>query len=158
MIRRPPRSTLFPYTTLFRAQGPLRQGWPVRATRDMVSAGRRAGSPDRAVVPEPRRRRPDPRPLPGLARRRRPRHPDPARERAGPVRIPRRRARRRQVTAMRIVDLSFSIRPHFRWKVAVIEYLTKLDQIGAPRCRFVTLPLKLEGADGCPVRAVAMVE
>ena len=59
---------------------------------------------------------------------------------------------------MRIVDLSFSTRPHFRWKVTVIEYLTNLDQIGAPRCRFVALPLKLEGADGCPVRAVAMVE
>jgi len=59
---------------------------------------------------------------------------------------------------MRIVDLSFSIRPHFRWKVTVIEYLTNLDQIGAPRCRFVALPLKLEGADGCPVRAIAMVE
>jgi len=59
---------------------------------------------------------------------------------------------------MRIVDLSFSIRPHFRWKVTVIEYLTNLDEIGAPRCRFVALPLKLEGADGCPVRAVAMVE
>src|SRR5437764_11710885 len=25
MIRRPPRSTLFPYTTLFRSQGPLRR-------------------------------------------------------------------------------------------------------------------------------------
>ena len=79
---------------------------------------------------------------------------------------------------MRIVDLSFSIRPHFRWKVASqlvaahatghplqstvltisYQYLTNLDQIGAPRCRFVALPLKLEGADGCPVRAIAMVE
>src|SRR3954449_3821806 len=37
MIRRPPRSTLFPYTTLFRSQRPPRQGpWP-RARR----AGRR---------------------------------------------------------------------------------------------------------------------
>src|SRR2546427_5795161 len=26
MIRRPPRSTLFPYTTLFRSQGGVRQG------------------------------------------------------------------------------------------------------------------------------------
>src|SRR2546422_1356144 len=26
MIRRPPRSTLFPYTTLFRSQGEVRQG------------------------------------------------------------------------------------------------------------------------------------
>src|SRR3712207_7361182 len=28
MIRRPPRSTLFPYTTLFRSLEPLRQGHP----------------------------------------------------------------------------------------------------------------------------------
>src|SRR3712207_7903622 len=27
MIRRPPRSTLFPYTTLFRSRGHQRQGW-----------------------------------------------------------------------------------------------------------------------------------
>ena len=40
----------------------------------------------------------------------------------------------------------------------MIEYLTNLDQIGAPRCRFLALPLKLEGADGSPVRAVAIVD
>src|SRR5256885_13296881 len=28
MIRRPPRSTLFPYTTLFRSHGPHREGVP----------------------------------------------------------------------------------------------------------------------------------
>src|SRR5260370_30782002 len=35
MIRRPPRSTLFPYTTLFRSHGSglLRLGMPVRKTR-----------------------------------------------------------------------------------------------------------------------------
>jgi kynurenine formamidase len=85
---------------------------------------------------------------------------------------------------MRIVDLSFPIKPHFRWKVAfepeksetlpreestthhaffpvsitVIEYLTNLDQVGVPRCRFIALPLAVEGADGSPVRAVALVE
>ena len=42
--------------------------------------------------------------------------------------------------------------------ITVIEYLTNLDQIGAPRCRFVALPLKIEGADGSPVRAVAFVD
>ena len=42
--------------------------------------------------------------------------------------------------------------------ITVIEYLTNLDQIGVSRCRFVALPLKLEGADGCPVRAIAIVE
>src|SRR2546426_1724861 len=30
MIRRPPRSTLFPYTTLFRSKGQLDSGWPLR--------------------------------------------------------------------------------------------------------------------------------
>ena len=42
--------------------------------------------------------------------------------------------------------------------ITVIEYLTNLDAIGAPRCRFLALPLKIDGADGSPVRAVAMVE
>ena len=42
--------------------------------------------------------------------------------------------------------------------ITVIEYLTNLDQIGAARCRFLALPLRLEGADGSPVRAVALVE
>src|ERR1035437_11095097 len=31
MIRRPPRSTLFPYTTLFRSPQPVRAGGPPRA-------------------------------------------------------------------------------------------------------------------------------
>ncbi len=34
----------------------------------------------------------------------------------------------------------------------------QLDQIGVPRCRFMALPLPVEGADGSPVRAVAIVE
>lgn len=42
--------------------------------------------------------------------------------------------------------------------IAVVEYLTNLDQIRAPRCRFVALPLPVDGADGSPVRAVAMVD
>ncbi|HEV2055937.1 MAG TPA: cyclase family protein [Methylomirabilota bacterium] len=42
--------------------------------------------------------------------------------------------------------------------ITVIEYFNNLDQIGAPRCRFLALPLKLEGADGSPVRAVAIVD
>src|SRR3712207_9557494 len=48
MIRRPPRSTLFPYTTLFRSAGSVAPG-----------PGRRAGGPPRrtAPVPESRRRR-----------------------------------------------------------------------------------------------------
>ncbi|MBI1846446.1 MAG: cyclase family protein [Candidatus Rokubacteria bacterium] len=42
--------------------------------------------------------------------------------------------------------------------ITVIEYLTNLDAIGASRCRFLALPLRIEGADGSPVRAVAFVE
>jgi kynurenine formamidase len=39
-----------------------------------------------------------------------------------------------------------------------VEYLTNLHEIGAPRCRFVALPLRLDGADGSPVRAVALID
>lgn len=42
--------------------------------------------------------------------------------------------------------------------IAVVEYLTNLDQIGVPRCRFIALPLPIQGADGSPVRAIALVE
>src|SRR5215475_15569078 len=48
MIRRPPRSTLFPYTTLFRScaagRAPRRTWWPARSSR---TAGSARGSPDR---------------------------------------------------------------------------------------------------------------
>src|SRR5215475_15588650 len=48
MIRRPPRSTLFPYTTLFRSAPPA----PARRSRSTAggrcwSRGRRSGGPDR---------------------------------------------------------------------------------------------------------------
>jgi arylformamidase len=42
--------------------------------------------------------------------------------------------------------------------ITVVEYLTNLHAIGVPRCRFLALPLKLEGADGSPVRAVALID
>ena len=42
--------------------------------------------------------------------------------------------------------------------ITVIEYLTNLHAIGAPRCRVVALPLKLAEADGSPVRAIALVD
>src|SRR5256885_6307564 len=42
MIRRPPRSTLFPYTTLFRSRGPLRHG---RAEHGGGVRLRRGGAP-----------------------------------------------------------------------------------------------------------------
>src|SRR5437667_4822172 len=37
MIRRPPRSTLFPYTTLFRSGGPDQLQWPETAQRVPVA-------------------------------------------------------------------------------------------------------------------------
>src|SRR2546429_6054472 len=44
MIRRPPRSTLFPYTTLFRSlDGPALQRDPVGASRDARMVVRRGG-------------------------------------------------------------------------------------------------------------------
>src|SRR2546422_2217933 len=50
MIRRPPRSTLFPYTTLFRsAQGCLApKVWPAPSTRN------RSVAPSRAALPRSR--------------------------------------------------------------------------------------------------------
>src|SRR3712207_7607255 len=39
MIRRPPRSTLFPYTTLFRSQGGRRPGAPLRLVRRHLLSG-----------------------------------------------------------------------------------------------------------------------
>src|SRR6266480_755626 len=41
MIRRPPRSTLFPYTTLFRSRGPRRPSWrPPQAAPGCPAAAR----------------------------------------------------------------------------------------------------------------------
>jgi len=42
--------------------------------------------------------------------------------------------------------------------ITVIEYLNNLDRIGAARCRFIALPLRVTGADGSPVRAIALVD
>src|SRR5258708_21565429 len=49
MIRRPPRSTLFPYTTLFRSLTPARDSFGRRACRlfDGRSVGRRRSPEDR---------------------------------------------------------------------------------------------------------------
>src|SRR3712207_8726989 len=51
MIRRPPRSTLFPYTTLFRSAGPQPLGHAVLGRRAPDPA--RGGPPDRAHLLEP---------------------------------------------------------------------------------------------------------
>src|SRR3712207_6945323 len=59
MIRRPPRSTLFPYTTLFRSLQKLQ-----------AAAHQLGARPDELLVPHVQRRRvvrPRPRPEPGVA-------------------------------------------------------------------------------------------
>src|SRR3712207_7937414 len=50
MIRRPPRSTLFPYTTLFRSQG---RGIGSRLIREGLEACREAGYGAAVVLGEP---------------------------------------------------------------------------------------------------------
>src|SRR2546429_2234766 len=52
MIRRPPRSTLFPYTTLFRSPPP--RTWPTAARRRRRPAGPPAAGPARPRTPRPR--------------------------------------------------------------------------------------------------------
>src|SRR2546427_13119975 len=48
MIRRPPRSTLFPYTTLFRSRSPRRRPRVASGPADRLHAGHRAPArPDR---------------------------------------------------------------------------------------------------------------
>src|SRR2546426_9368930 len=54
MIRRPPRSTLFPYTTLFRSRGPGR-ATAARAPRGHPRARSRICSPLRGAVRDSRR-------------------------------------------------------------------------------------------------------
>ncbi len=41
--------------------------------------------------------------------------------------------------------------------ICILENLTNLDQIPAPRCPLIALPLKLKGCSGSPVRAIAIV-
>src|SRR3712207_7413169 len=50
MIRRPPRSTLFPYTTLFRSRGRDRRPVPGRAQRQQPVEAGRADLAQRAQV------------------------------------------------------------------------------------------------------------
>ena len=41
--------------------------------------------------------------------------------------------------------------------ILILENLTNLDRIPGTRCHFIALPLKIKGASGSPVRAVAIV-
>src|SRR2546423_3470955 len=47
MIRRPPRSTLFPYTTLFRSADPIRQSSPHRREEELHNRVDTNDHPDR---------------------------------------------------------------------------------------------------------------
>ena len=42
--------------------------------------------------------------------------------------------------------------------IGVIEYLTDLHLLDRDRVRFAALPLKLEGGDGAPARAIAILD
>src|SRR2546430_5837773 len=53
MIRRPPRSTLFPYTTLFRSRGTVSPD-PTPAGVHRATGGRVGGPTDRACSPSDR--------------------------------------------------------------------------------------------------------
>src|SRR3712207_7241371 len=54
MIRRPPRSTLFPYTTLFRSGGvPARGAGPAAPRRPPRARGRSGGCPRPGTPPRP---------------------------------------------------------------------------------------------------------
>src|SRR3712207_8034884 len=56
MIRRPPRSTLFPYTTLFRSRVILPRALGVMEARSAVVLGRLFADPRFSVLPGSRRR------------------------------------------------------------------------------------------------------
>jgi kynurenine formamidase len=70
-------------------------------------------------------------------------------ERPGAAAPPRRKPGRDEYTTHALL---------FPARITVIEYLTNLDRVEAPRCRFIALPLALEGADGSPVRAIAVID
>ena len=40
----------------------------------------------------------------------------------------------------------------------VPKFLVNLDHLGRDRVRFAALPLKLEGGDGAPARAIAILD
>jgi kynurenine formamidase len=46
----------------------------------------------------------------------------------------------------------------FRGGIVIVEGLANLDQIESDRCHFVALPLRIAGGDGCPVRAIAILQ
>ncbi len=43
-------------------------------------------------------------------------------------------------------------------EIPIMENLVNLDRLGRPRFRFAALPLKIAGATGSPIRAIAIVE
>src|SRR5690606_41883974 len=53
MIRRPPRSTLFPYTTLFRSARPIRLGFSIRSSKSRRTFGRKNFLPRASALKRP---------------------------------------------------------------------------------------------------------
>jgi len=46
----------------------------------------------------------------------------------------------------------------FRGGIVIVEGLANLDLIAQPEVEFIALPLNIAGGDGCPVRAIAIIE
>ena len=62
---------------------------------------------------------------------------------------------------MRLVDLSLELYDGFQShgahaRTTVMDF--NLDQIGRPRFTFIGLPLRIRGATGSPIRAVAVLD
>ena len=46
----------------------------------------------------------------------------------------------------------------FASRILILEHLANLDQLPTPRFQFVGLPLRIKGATGSPIRAVAIIQ
>ncbi len=60
-----------------------------------------------------------------------------------------------------VTDLDAVIRIHLILLgagITIVEGLTNLELLAQPKVKILALPLKIVGGDGCPVRAVALIE
>lgn len=56
------------------------------------------------------------------------------------------------------IELTLVHQTLFRGGVVIVEGLANLDQITTDEVEFIALPLNIVGGDGCPVRAIAIVD
>lgn len=59
---------------------------------------------------------------------------------------------------MRLVDLTLTIEEGLQRNILIIENLINLNKIGEKKFYFIGLPLKIKGATGSPIRAVAITK